>query len=47
MRILVTGGAGFIGSHVADLLADSGHHPVLLDALLPRYADMIERAARG
>ncbi|MCE0767315.1 NAD-dependent epimerase/dehydratase family protein [Pseudonocardia kujensis] len=36
MRVLVTGGAGFIGSHVADLLAAEGHEVVLLDALLPQ-----------
>ena len=36
MRILITGGAGFVGSHVADLLADDGHDLVLLDALLPQ-----------
>jgi len=36
VRILVTGGAGFIGSHVADLLAERGHEPLLLDALLPQ-----------
>lgn len=35
MRILVTGAAGFIGSHVADLLADDGHEVVAVDALLP------------
>jgi dTDP-L-rhamnose 4-epimerase len=36
VRILITGGAGFIGSHVADLLATDGHDVVLLDALLPQ-----------
>jgi dTDP-L-rhamnose 4-epimerase len=36
MRVLITGGAGFIGSHVADVLADRGHDPVLLDNLLPK-----------
>lgn len=36
MRVLLTGGAGFIGSHIADLLAERGHTPVLLDALLPQ-----------
>lgn len=35
MRVLITGGAGFIGSHVADELAAQGHECVLLDALLP------------
>lgn len=36
MRVLITGGAGFIGSHVADVLAAEGHSVVLLDALLPQ-----------
>ncbi|MGH3773282.1 MAG: NAD-dependent epimerase/dehydratase family protein [Pseudonocardiaceae bacterium] len=36
MRILVTGGAGFIGSHIADLLAADGHSVLLLDAFLPQ-----------
>jgi dTDP-L-rhamnose 4-epimerase len=36
VRILITGGAGFIGSHVADLLAASGHSVLLLDAFLPQ-----------
>ncbi|WP_046775659.1 NAD-dependent epimerase/dehydratase family protein [Streptomyces yangpuensis] len=35
MRVLVTGGAGFIGSHIVTALMDSGHDPVVLDALLP------------
>ncbi|WP_037317545.1 NAD-dependent epimerase/dehydratase family protein [Amycolatopsis orientalis] len=34
MRTLVTGGAGFIGSHIADLLSDQGHEVVVLDNLL-------------
>ncbi|MFE2328008.1 NAD-dependent epimerase/dehydratase family protein [Streptomyces sp. NPDC059385] len=34
MRVLVTGGAGFIGSHVVAVLAAEGHTPVVLDALL-------------
>lgn len=36
MRVLITGGAGFIGSHIADALASGGHEPVLLDSLLPQ-----------
>src|SRR5262245_60517954 len=33
MRILVTGGAGFIGSHVCDELLSRGHEVVALDDL--------------
>ena len=35
-KVLVTGGAGFIGSHVADLLLESGYHVRLLDNLSPQ-----------
>ncbi len=31
MKILVTGGAGFIGSHVVDKLIDAGHRPRIFD----------------
>jgi len=33
MKVLVTGGAGFIGSHIVDALVKDGHHPVVLDNL--------------
>ncbi|MFH1369549.1 MAG: NAD-dependent epimerase/dehydratase family protein [Elusimicrobiota bacterium] len=33
MKILVTGGAGFIGSHITDLLIEKGHKVVVIDNL--------------
>ncbi len=33
MRVLVTGGAGYIGSHTAKVLARSGFEPIVLDNL--------------
>ncbi len=35
MRVLVTGGAGFIGSHTVDLLLARGHSVRILDTLAP------------
>ena len=33
MNVLVTGGAGFIGSHVVDTLIEAGHHVAIVDNL--------------
>ena len=33
MNVLVTGGAGYIGSHMVLALLDAGHHPVVFDNL--------------
>lgn len=34
MRILITGGAGFLGSHLSDLLLSKGHEVVAMDNLI-------------
>ena len=44
-RILVTGGAGFIGSHVADALIRRGHEVTVLDDLSGGYRDNVPPAA--
>ena len=36
MKILVTGGAGFIGSNVVDGYIDAGHEVLILDNLYNR-----------
>jgi UDP-glucose 4-epimerase len=46
MRILVTGGAGFIGSHVADAYVQAGHEVWVLDDLSRGRRDQINSHAR-
>jgi dTDP-L-rhamnose 4-epimerase len=36
MRVLITGGAGFIGSHIAEILDDRGHDADRLDTMLAK-----------
>jgi UDP-glucose 4-epimerase len=45
MRLLVTGGAGYIGSVVAAQLADGGHDVVVLDDLSTGHAEAVPAAA--
>ena len=45
MRILVTGGAGFIGSHVADALIGAGHDVAVVDDLSTGSIDNVPTAA--
>jgi UDP-glucose 4-epimerase len=41
MRALITGGAGFIGSHLSEALLDAGHHVIILDNLSTGSIDNI------
>lgn len=42
-RVLVTGGAGYIGSHLAVALAQAGHEALLLDNLSRTCREVLER----
>jgi len=47
MKVLITGGAGFIGLHLARHLTDAGHEVVALDRLVPQvHADPAASVAR-
>jgi UDP-glucose 4-epimerase len=43
MRVLVTGGAGFIGSHTVVALMQAGHEPVVIDNLTNSHASVVRR----
>ena len=45
MRILITGGAGFIGSHLADRLLAEGHSVIAIDNLATGHTRNIEHLA--
>jgi len=46
LRLLVTGGAGYVGSVVAAQLLDAGHETVVLDDLSKGHADAVPEGAR-
>lgn len=45
MRVLITGGAGFIGSHLSDRLLSEGHKVVVIDNLITGNLDNIAHLA--
>src|SRR4051795_1424309 len=44
MRLVVTGAAGFIGSHLTDAALAAGHEVVGVDAFVPYYARSVKEA---
>jgi len=46
MKVMVTGGAGFIGSHLVDRLIQEGHEAVVVDNLSTGKRKQVNRAAR-
>jgi UDP-glucose 4-epimerase len=46
MKILVTGGAGFIGSHVVDLFLKDGHNVTILDNLSTGKRENVPKGVR-
>lgn len=43
MRVLVTGGTGFIGSHTVVALMEAGHEPVIIDNLTNSHVSVVRR----
>jgi UDP-glucose 4-epimerase len=46
MRVLVTGGAGYIGSHAVRALHRAGHQPVVLDNLVYGHEDIVTKVLK-
>ena len=47
MNILITGGAGFIGSHLSDYLVAQGHRVVVIDDLSTGSMDNLRKRGRA
>ena len=45
MKCLIAGGAGFIGSHIADRFVQAGHEVTVIDGLLARTGGRRENLA--
>ena len=47
MRVVVFGGSGFVGSHVADALAEAGHAVTIVDLNKPKHPTGDPRVVQG
>ena len=45
MKILITGGAGYIGSHVCNMLLDSGFEVTVIDSLITGNKNLVPKKA--
>ena len=46
MKILITGAAGFIASHIADQYIEDGHEVIIVDNLSTGYAENLNKKAK-
>ncbi len=46
MKVLVTGGAGFIGSHIVDALIEDGHKVIVVDNLSTGFKENVNSKAK-
>ena len=46
MKVLVTGGAGFIGSHIVDFFISEGHEVAVIDSLVHGKMENLNPAAQ-
>tara|TARA_B100001093_G_scaffold513520_1_gene585620 strand:+ start:861 stop:1832 length:972 start_codon:yes stop_codon:yes gene_type:complete len=46
MNILITGGAGYIGSHSANIFLDNGHQVTIIDSLINGHSSLIPKKAK-
>jgi nucleoside-diphosphate-sugar epimerase len=44
MKIIITGGAGFIGSHLTNKMLNEGHEVLVIDNFDPFYDEKIKRS---
>ena len=46
MKVLITGGAGYIGNHTLLEVIKAGHKAVVIDSLVSGHAEAIERVSK-